>query len=264
MKTYLTILFLAACQLARAQQVLFVVAGQSNSVGQGEASLSVKTERGWEYRYEGDSLVRLQDPVGENALEFQRANTGSAWPAFAKRYFERTGREAILVPAARGGSSCHEKAELGDMGTWFPTGRKALFDNAIRKIQQAERKTGLTTAGIIWLQGERDANAIFDQKMTPAEYEQALEALIGRFRSRLGAQVPFYIVLTGNQDGREPVGNEAVRQAQRRVADRLPEVAIVYEDTPLFPAQKRMKDFVHYGQDALNEIGRVVADKLTR
>lgn len=137
-----------------------------------------------------------------------------------------------------------------------------LFENAIRKIQQAERKTGLAIAGIIWLQGERDANAIFDQKMIPAEYEQALEALIGRFRSRLGAQVPFYIVLTGNQDGREPIGNDAVRQAQRRVAGRLPGVAIVYEDTPLFPAQKRMKDFVHYGQDALNEIGRVVAGKV--
>lgn len=262
MKRYLVIAFLLVYQAGMGQQVLFVAAGQSNSVGQGDAAQSVKTAHGWEYCSQGDSLARMLDPVGENALDFQRANTGSAWPAFAARYFERTGREVVLVPAARGGSSCHEKAELSDMGTWYPTGRKPLFENAILKIQQAERKTGLKTAGIIWLQGERDANAIFDQKMTPAEYEQALEELITRFRSRLGRPVPFYIVLTGNQDGREPIGNEAVRKAQRSVAKRLPDVQVVYEDTPLFPAQKRMKDFVHYGQDALNEIGRVVAEKV--
>ncbi|MFT4033370.1 MAG: sialate O-acetylesterase [Siphonobacter sp.] len=244
------------------KKALFVVAGQSNSVGQGTAEQSVQVKGALEYRSKGDSLVPLRDPVGENALDFQAANTGSAWPAFAQRYQELTGRQVVIVATARGGSSAHNKAELSGMGTWYPEGKIPLFNNSVRKIQQAEKKTKAKVKGIIWLQGERDANAIFDHQLTPEEYETTLENLIKRFRSELHEKVPFYIVLTGNQQGREPIGNQAVRAAQRNVASRLSKVYVVYEDAEHFADKNWMKDFVHYNQEALNHIGKTVAERI--
>lgn len=245
-------------------KALFVVAGQSNAVGQGQADSSVRVPMGvaFEYRYQHDTLVPLVDPVGENALAFQPARTGSAWPAFAQRYHQLTGQQVIIIPAARGGSSCHSNAEMADYGTWSADGRKPLLANAIQKINRAQQHEKQPVSGIIWLQGERDANAIFDGKLTAQTYEAALISVIQRFREALGATIPFYIVLTGNQSGRAPTGNEAVRMVQRRVARQLTNVSIVYADTDQFPEKRRMKDFVHYNQDALNDIGKTVAERI--
>lgn len=248
------------------QNVLFVAAGQSNAVGQGSADSAVRVQAGtaFEFRYRSRSLVPLADPVGEDALGFQQAHTGSAWPAFAKTYHELSGKTVLIVPAARGGSSNHQKAELRSMGTWAAKGEMPLLDSALLKIKQAQKQANAPLKGIIWLQGERDANAIFDQTLSPAEYEEALKEVIRRFREGLNEQVPFYIVLTGNQHGREPLGNEAVRHAQKAVAGTIPGVYIVYEDAKNFSARKRMKDFVHYDQAALNDIGAAVARRITR
>jgi hypothetical protein len=49
-------------------------------------------------------------------------------------------------------------------------------------------------SGIIWLQGERDANAILAGQMTKAEYETALLSVILRFRKAFGKKIPFYIM----------------------------------------------------------------------
>lgn len=263
MKTILLLLTMGYVFPTVAQnKALFVVAGQSNAVGQGNAEQSIRVTGALEYRYQSDSLVPLQDPVGENVLEFQAANTGSAWPAFAERYQALTGQQVLLVAAARGGSSAHQKAELNEMGTWAAEGHKPLLAKALEKIRRAEAKVGVSIQGIIWLQGERDANAIFDQQLTAEAYEAALEGLIGRFRKKLRRTVPFYIVLTGNQQGRAPIGNEAVRNAQRSVARRLPKVYVVYEEAEHFLQKNWMKDFVHYNQEALNDIGKTVAEHI--
>ncbi len=265
MKTILLLLTMSlgyVCPTVAQNKALFVVAGQSNAVGQGNAEQSVRVTEALEYRYQSDSLVPLQDPVGENVLEFQAANTGSAWPAFAQRYHALTGQQVILVAAARGGSSAHQKAELNELGTWAAEGHKPLLTNALKKVRRAEAKVGVPIQGIIWLQGERDANAIFDQQLTAEAYEAALEGLIERFRNGLGTVVPFYLVLTGNQQGREPIGNTAVRQAQRNVARRLTQVFVVYEQAEHFAEKHWMKDFVHYNQQALNDIGKTVAERI--
>lgn len=60
----------------------------------------------------------------------------------------------------------------------------------------------LSLSGIIWLQGERDANAILDGQLLGAEYKSALINLIERFRMEFGKKLPFYIVQTGYQTDR--------------------------------------------------------------
>ena len=262
MRWMILLICLLTLQHTMAQhKTLFLAAGQSNAVGMGDSTASVQCTA-LEYRYSGDALVPLKDPVGYNELQFQKANSGSAWPAFAKAYHELTGNEVVIVPAARGGSSCHYKAELSNYGTWDNRGRLPLFDSAVIKARAAARKTGLPVAGILWSQGERDANAVNAQQLSAAEYEEQLTLLIGQFRKALGKEVNFYIIQTGYYLNHPPQGFDAIRKAQENVAGKMKHVFIVYRETGSFKEKAWMKDEIHYNQTALNDIGAAVAKQV--
>ncbi len=242
-------------------RLLFLVAGQSNAVGQGDSALSVKAglDKTFEYRYMGNGLYPLADPVGAGELGFERAATGSAWPAFAAQMQQLSQKIIIIIPAARNGSSCSYKAEQGSYGTWDTSG--ILFKNTILKTQQAVKKAGQPLNGIIWVQGERDANAINAGDITAADYQESLKKLIVRFRQRLGTQVPFYIVETGYYKNHAKRGFDSVQVVQQRIAATIPHVFLVYK-TAKFTAQNKLKDEIHYNQGALNEMGKAIADTL--
>lgn len=244
-------------------KLMFLVAGQSNAVGHGDSALSVIVEKGaaFEYRYRSNTLYPLQDPVGANELNFQQAQTGSAWPAFANRLFFLTKKQIVIVAAARGGSSCHQKAELSDYGTWDTTGN--LFPNTILKSKAAIKQVNEPLAGIIWLQGERDANAINSGNLTAQEYLQALQSVIGRFRRELNAKIPFYIVQTGYYQGHPPEGYNQVQEAQEKAARLLSNVYVIYK-TRQFAKENQLKDGIHYTQPNLNEIGEKAADAINK
>jgi hypothetical protein len=240
---------------------LFLVAGQSNCVGMGDSSLSVicDSSSAFEYKASQNSLALLKDPVGENYLSFQQASTGSAWPSFAYNYHLLTNDIIVIVPAARGGSSCNKKAEIPNDGTWDTSGNILLFPNAVTKTKMAEQKTGLPLSGIIWIQGERDANAINSKQLTEEEFKKSMQALISRFRNALGASVPFYMVQTGVYVHHPVEGFNVVRKVQQWLADNIPSVFIAYFDANKFPEWGWMKDEIHYKQAAYNEIGKQVA-----
>lgn len=162
---------------------------------------------------------------------------------------------------ARGGSACSTEGETiyGDLGR---EGTLPLFDAAVEKCRKAQRLTGLKFSGVIWLQGERDSNAVNAGCMTGADYERALKNLIARFRRELGADLPFYIVLTGQYVHRPEAGFLAVRAAQRRVAATVPGVRLVAADPWIFPEMNMMTDDIHYSQFAYNLIGEVIARQI--
>ena len=258
---FIGILGLLVISPVKADRRLILVAGQSNCVGKGDATLSsvVMPGTALEYNYTDDRLHPLMDPVGEEALNFQQATSGSAWPAFAQTFNRLTGDTVIIVAAARGGSSNHGKAELKGMGTWAPTGQMALFEGAVTKIKAAMKKTGLPLSAIIWVQGERDANAINSQQLSPEEYENSLCGLIQRFRSTLRESTPFFIVKTGYYRHHLQEGFDQVRATQAAVAQRMDQVHIAFEEAYTFPDRHWMVDDIHYNQQALNELGSVVA-----
>lgn len=235
---------------------LFLLAGQSNAVGQGDSSSSVTCSHATAYEYKevSDSLVPLADPVGENTAAFQQANTGSVAPAFAKTYHELSGQKIVILSAARGGSSCHVKAELDHMGTWDEQGKLLLMGPAIQKTKSALRKTGSSLDGILWLQGERDANAINAKQLTAQEYKESLLSVISRFRKAFG-EVPFYIVLTGYYKDHPVESFDAVRAVQEEISHQLKKVYVVFRDTDQFEKKGWMKDAIHYDQAALNVVG---------
>ncbi|GAA4779893.1 hypothetical protein GCM10023231_03400 [Olivibacter ginsenosidimutans] len=250
----------------KADKRLILVAGQSNCVGKGDASLSIGVMPGiaFEYTYIGDRLKPLLDPVGVDELHFQQAETGSAWPAFAQTINRLTGDTIIIVAAARGGSSNHEKAELEGMGTWATGGKMPLFEDAVKKVKAAMKKTGLPLSAVVWVQGERDANAINSGELSPAAYENSLRGLIERFRSALQANTPFFLVKTGYYSQHSKTGFDLVRAAQTKVAQSLDQVYIAFEKTNTFPERQLMVDAIHYNQQALNELGEAVAVNLVR
>jgi len=263
---FLGIIGLCLTMSVKANKRLVLVAGQSNCVGKGDASLATAVRPGtaFEYAYTDDSLHALLDPVGMRELHFQTAASGSAWPAFVQTFNRLTGDTIIIVAAARGGSSNHEKAELGDMGTWAAQGKMALFDGAITKVKAAMKKTGLPLSAIVWVQGERDANAINDGKLSPLEYKSSLKGLVERFRSALQVKVPFFIVKTGYYSEHSQKGFDLVRAAQTRVIHDLEQVYIAFENANQFPERQLMMDDIHYNQQALNEVGEAVAVKVVQ
>jgi hypothetical protein len=262
----LTMLLLIVMVTQAQHQQLFLIAGQSNAVGQGDANTSIRCKPGTAYEYSvtADSLFSLQDPTGYSELNFERARTGSIVPAFASVYNQLTGSKVIIISAARGGSSCHAKAELENYGTWSATGRLPLFNGTLEKVNGACKKTKLPLSGIIWLQGERDANAINTQQLTPEEYKQALQDVIIRFRKALSWQVPFYIVLTGYYKDHANYGFDCVRAQQERVATEIPDTYIVYRDTNVFIEKGWMKDAIHYNQEGLNAIGSAIVTVISK
>ncbi len=262
MKWLTGLLLLIGCSMVTAQKRhLFLIAGQSNAVGQGTGSESVLCSPGVAFAYLSatDSLVALADPFGEQVGYFERAATGSIAPAFAQELCRLTGVGVVLLSAGRGGASCHQRAELGNYGTWAETGKLPLLNEAVANTKRAMAKTGLTLGGIIWLQGERDANAIVDSLLTGDDYSAALTSIIQRFRQAIGANVPVYIVQTGYQAGRTTAGSDAVRAAQLAVAKRMAKTYVAYRGTGEFGKRGWMKDYIHYNQTGLNEIGKQAA-----
>lgn len=262
-KGYYILLFLA-CYVWKAQaaKYLFLVAGQSNGVGKGEATLAPAVIPGtaYEYSYQSDTIEPVIDPVGVSELNFESAKSGSAWPALVHTFYKYTGDTIILVSAARGGSSCNEKAELRNYDTWAPTG--TLFNNALLKVRAAMKKTGLPLSGILWMQGERDANAINQGQLNQQNYERSLSNLIERFRFELKTRTAFFIVKTGYYQNHTREGFDKVRACQDRVAKQMNGVYIAFEGTDLFARRGLMIDDIHYNQDGLNEIGDSLAFKI--
>ncbi|MFZ4455063.1 MAG: sialate O-acetylesterase [Bacteroidales bacterium] len=251
---------------------LFLVAGQSNAVGQGTSTLSTVCTSGTAFEYNAltNSVQHLQDPMGQSFDNLEPALTGSIGLSFAQTLNSLINEPIYMVSAARGGSSNCVKAELSSYGTWDDTGTKILFGSAVNKVQNAMKTTGLPLSGIIWIQGERDANAIKTLTETEAEYRAALEKLIARFRGQFGSNLPFYIVLTGLQGvvtkgvpvATDTQSNYAVRTIQRDIAKKTPNVFVAFSSTDKFFDQSWMKPeavTVHYIQTAYNQIGDSVA-----
>jgi len=264
--TFTAIFFLLVFQLnllAHKPQ-LFLLAGQSNAVGPGDSLTSLKCLPNTAYEFDAaaNDFVPLKDPAGKAWKLFHKAGTGSVAPAFARKLNELTGQPVYMVTAARGGASCHQKAEMGNYNTWDSSG--ALFEQAVEKVKLAEAKSGIPLSGIIWMQGERDANAILAGQMTGAEYQLALENLILRFREKFGKKRQFYIVQTAYQQDKAPDGCEAVRSAQLAVTQKMKGVYLAYGETGEFAQRKWFRDIVHYNQTALNDIGTKVAEFVVR
>lgn|GEM_PF-4323535 len=239
---------------------VFVAAGQSNALGRGRASRSPDVPRGaaFEYKWTEDSIVPLDDPVGEDAPPEQQATTGSLWPAFATEYYARTGRPAVYVAYSSGGSGQTPGSRMDPDRLWSRDG--TLYDDARDELLAAldyleDEGFDPTVRGCVWLQGEQDAHAIDRRIISKSEYADAFEDHIDRWQSDVQDDFRFFVLQIGHERRGDTSGYRAVRAVQSAVANRRAYVHMVSTIQTNFPAEGKMQDALHYTQEGYNEAG---------
>lgn len=233
---------------------VFLLVGQSNIVGFGSSGTSPVTKSGTVFQFYNEVISAGNDPIGN-------ANTGSAWPQFGIVYNALTARKICFVPSAVSGTSQTVAANTGQ-GTWDTTG--VLFDSSVARLNRGMAK--LVAAGykpvfrgILWGQGETDANAINSATITQSDYLAAFQKMIGRYRTTFGQRTPFYIFRTGTINGGSDIGYDSVRQAQQTTVNGDSLTTMVFYNARYYLTRGLMPDTYHYTQPGYNEMGRIGA-----
>ena len=201
--------------------------------------------------------------------------------SFAKAALARTDADVVLVPAAWSGSSFCAN-EGGPPGQWMPgpaetpeqaavLGDTRLFDRAVARANAALAETGGVLRGILWHQGESDAN----ERCAPF-YAANVERLAHELRTRIApdrrgpaarapdSDVPVVVgTLSRGADERGDLSpfaepKRAVDDALRALPERLAHSAVSIHDDLVpaagFPCGN--DSCIHFGAQALREIGR--------
>lgn len=228
---------------------VFGVAGQSNAQGRGTAALAPVTVGGlaFEHRGPGELVTPALDP-------FVGAATGSAWPAFLDTFTAATGRPACVVSAASGGAALVEDTPA-PLGSWSPQGTlrgtaAARFTTALDDLTAAGWEP--VWRGVVWHQGEQDAQQHPDVGTLAAAYSDALRAL-GAWFSGAVAPGEVHVLRLGDRVGYRD-GYAAVRAGQDAVCLDAG-FTMAYTECDRFPARGWMKDPLHYAQVGLNHMG---------
>jgi hypothetical protein len=242
---------------------VFLIAGQSNAVGEGDKDKSPKVISGKVLQVYNGTLSDANDPVG-NAM------TGSAWPAFGNEYHRISGRSIAFIPAAKGGTGMSPYADVGT-GHWSGYTIPSSHDLLGISIEKTAAALGLLAAkgfapnfkGILWSQGENEAaNISSGASLTQNDVEAMLNGVITRYRKHLAGDWGFYIFKTGIDTNTDDSGYAIVRAAQENVARTQAHVKIIFKSAVDFAKRGLMKDHVHYSQKAYNEMGTIGARNL--
>ncbi len=217
---------------------LWILAGQSNMEGVGEL-VDAETPHPLVHSFQSrEQWTPAEEPLhwlGESPRPIHHILWGQPQPTeipprdpgrargaglgltFAKSMAGKTGVPIGLVPAAHGGTS---------MRQWDPAhkgqGGHSLYGATLERV----KAIGGKVAGILWYQGESDANPA-----DAALYEARMTALVQSFRADLEQpDLPFYYVQLGgfvSDPFPESVsGWNRVRESQRTWQNSLPNVGM--------------------------------------
>lgn len=262
---------------------VFLIGGQSNAVGEGNASSSMQVASGTAYQYYNGAITLANDPVGPAGNQSNipaGALGGSAWPAFAVAYTRATGHRIGFVPAAVAGSSMEYQADDGH-GNWdVPAHGGTLYGTSntlLTSAMTAYRNYGFAPVfkGILWSQGEADASNINAGTVgvSQANYISAFETMITNYKTIYGTSTPLYIFETGNVGSvQSDAGYAQIRAAQELVARSAASnslgsdtyAKLVFQNALSFQTRGLMQaDQIHYSQFGYNEMGTVGASNVT-
>jgi len=256
-------------EVGEAQNVLvgdlWVLAGQSNMEGVGDL-VDVETPHPLVHSFQSrEAWAAAEEPLhwlGESPRPIHHVLWGMPMPAspaprdgsrlkgsglgltFAKTLAEATGVPIGLIPSAHGGTS---------MQQWEPSrknmGGGSLYGATLERV----RANGGKVAGILWYQGESDAN------MSDApHYEARMTALIQSFRADFGQpDLPFYFVQLGGWVADPSLdyvnGWNSVRESQRLLVNALPNVGMASA------IDCGLDDGIHIDTAGLKSLGRRLA-----
>lgn len=159
--------------------------------------------------------------------------------AFAKAYAARAGVPVGLIPAALGGTS---------MAQWSPglrdQGGESLYGALLLRVRAA----GGRVAGMLWYQGESDANA----EAAPL-FADNFARFVAAVRADLGQpELPFIYAQLGRVVATWDVAPywNAVQEAQRLAEGTIPRAAMATT------VDLELDDLIHVGTDGLKRLGR--------
>ena len=253
---------------------VFATGGQSNAKGIGDGSKSPDPQSGTAYEFENNTgnIVELDDSVGTGKYE---AFTGSAWPAFAKKYHSRTGRNVAIIPTAVGGSAQVASVKNNHWDAGGP--RRGAAVDIIGRGMDALRNEGFEPRlrGMLWSQGESDAQAITNGNLTIGEYKRAFSEMVEYFRNNIRDHFPLWLFQTGKPSTGDSSGFRKVRAAQADFPATERDVQMVSTVQKNFPdkgliAPHRvstqevtvLSHVYHYSQRGYNVMGRTGAENL--
>ena len=229
--------------------LVFILAGQSNMVGQG-----VTAELTADQMITPPNVTYLME-TGETGL-FDRARFGpevSLVPRLAQAWPDR---ELIFVKHAVGGTSLLAWAPEWDAARAELT-RNAevgpLYTQLIAILDRHELRGDAEIGAVFWMQGESDAR----YPEVAAEYFDNLTTLIAAFRDDLQKTELLFVMGRANPSPERYTELPVVQRAQQRTADDLAAVRLI--DTE---GLSKRDDGVHYDTAGLLELGRRFAATL--
>lgn len=187
---------------------VIIFGGQSNMQGQTERLSEYETvENAFEYKFSGNTLVPLKNPVGEDIAPdhtegYAYRNGMTGWhsdnitgsscygftnmvPSFCRAYIKETKNPVIAVHIAKGSTV---------IAQWMPgtPGYRILQDKTLAAIEKAKTEYEIGHIYFAWLQGESDA--IY--RSSKAYYKEAIEILKNALKKDLSIE-KFGIIRVG-------------------------------------------------------------------
>lgn len=243
-----------SCGLAHAQSPalppkenfhLFLLVGQSNMAGRGPVTDADKIPHARVLMLDkSGAWVPAVDPMHFDKPAAVGVGLGRS---FADTVAAATPGVTIgLIPCAVGGSPI----DAWQPGYFYQPTQSHPWDDAMRRARIA--LTAGTLKGILWHQGESDAN-----RELASGYEAKLHALIARFRAELRAPaVPFIVGQLGRfADSPWNEFKTQVDRAHRELPAKVPRTAFVSSE-----GLADKGDQTHFNTEAYREFGKRYAE----
>lgn len=244
--------------------VLFIVAGQSNAAGYvlNPYESAAYCAQMWDYRPNVNALVPLKDPTNP-----RYSDRGSAWPAFARQFFEITGRKSVILNAAKGASYVTNH----NANTWYG----ADDENDLRVIASTQYKAcaavlgtigeDFELGGVLWIQGEAETTGVGNGTITVSEYEMGTLDVFRFFKEMTDiSDLPIFMSQIGSH--RLTLTNESVAKgyreiwnAQEKIARNNANVYLAFSGAKYFLEAGMMQDNVHYSHEGYRIVGEGMA-----
>ena len=245
--------------------------GQSNMQGQAEklTEHNEVVENAFEYRFIGNELKPLQNPVGENLADdgsevkvpsLQACALLAAWrgntcliPCFCHAYVEQRGVKTIAVHVAKGSTTIAE---------WRPKQRsyEMMLKKSKKSIEKVSESFEIGKRYVVWLQGESDAKYSTDEQT----YKNALQVLESSLKEELGID-RFAIIKVGRfADDERDI---AIAQAQESICEENENFVMLTRITnDLLGDERYVNPDVHghYSSDGLELLGKTAGENLGR
>ncbi|MCE9615996.1 MAG: sialate O-acetylesterase [Lentisphaerae bacterium] len=226
---------------------VWIIAGQSNAAGYGRNPTLDGPELGVHMFHARGQWALATHPLADSTSTRYPANREFANAAqspflhFARVLKHALGYPIGLIPTALGGSALDQ---------WLPSKSGALFTNMLAYV----RDSGGQCRGMVWYQGESDAN-----ETKGPTYLQRFTEFVAECRTALATPaLPIITAQLNRWTASDPMtpgihaGWDIVREAQRQAARTIPGVHV------MATLDCGLSDLIHNGADA----NRVIAERM--